>query len=170
MNWIVNISIYQVSWFICVLGGNRLAWVPLLLLAAHLCMTPCLRGDIVMIATLFLAGLVIDGTLVKMGFFTFSSAGQIIIPYWLAVIWLILATLPNHSLKWLKQRLLLSAVFGALGGPLAYWAGARLGAADFNWPLWQSLLLLAIVWGTLWPLVMLLSRTAACRTTDLPTG
>ncbi len=159
MNWIINLSIYQLSWFICVLGGNGLAWIPLLLLAMHLCLTPCLRGDIAMISALFLTGLVIDGTLVKIGFFTFSSTGQIIIPYWLMVIWLILATLPNHSLKWLKHRLLLSAVLGAVGGPLAYWGGVRLGAADFNWPLGSSILLLSIIWGILWPLIMLLSRT-----------
>jgi hypothetical protein len=50
---------------------------------------------------------------------------------------------------------------GALGGPLAYWAGVRLDAATFNWPLLPSLLLLAIVWGALMPGVMHLSRRLA---------
>jgi hypothetical protein len=44
--------------------------------------------------------------------------------------------------------------FGALGGPLAYWAGVRLGAASFTWSLLSSLGILAIVWALLWPEVM----------------
>jgi hypothetical protein len=50
--------------------------------------------------------------------------------------------------------MLLSALFGAFGGPLAYWAGVRLGAAAFHWPLLSSLMLLAVVWAFLWAGVM----------------
>jgi hypothetical protein len=58
----------------------------------------------------------------------------------------------------MKKRPFLSGFFGALGGPLAYWAGVRLGAASFNWPLLQSIITLAVVWALLWPLVMLFSN------------
>lgn len=109
-----------------------------------------------MIGILFVAGLLIDGTLQQIGFFSFTETG-FPIPFWLLVIWLGLAITPHHSLAWLKNRPLLSMVFGALGGSIAYWGGVRLGAAHFNWALIPSLCTLAVTWGLLWPLVMYLS-------------
>jgi hypothetical protein len=94
------------------------------------------------------------------GFISFDSTFAPI-PLWLMGVWLTFAILPNHSLAWLKNRLRLSALLGALGGPLAYWAGVRLDAATFNWPLLPSLLLLAIVWAALMPGVMHLSSRLA---------
>jgi hypothetical protein len=156
MHWLANLVIYQATWFICVLGGDQLAWAPLILLGIHLFFTPCRKADLIMIVSLVMFGIVLDGTLVTLGFFTFPGA-TFIIPYWLIVIWMALATLPNHSLRWLKDRLALAAILGALGGPLAYWAGVRLGAATFNWPLSYSIVLLAVVWGLFFPAVMLFS-------------
>lgn len=157
MNWILNLIIYQLTWFICVFGGNSLAWIPLIFLGVHISLSQCKKADIILIISLFIIGIVIDGTLKALGLFSFTS-DSFPIPYWLMVIWLALATLPNHSLAWMKKRLFLSAFFGALGGPLAYWAGVRLGAASFDWPLLQSIVTIAVVWALLWPLVMLFSN------------
>ncbi|MCB2216322.1 DUF2878 domain-containing protein [Desulfofustis glycolicus] len=156
MNWLVNLAIYNVVWLICVLGGNSLAWLGLVLVAGHFLISPNRRRDALLATAVLTVGVMTDGILHTIGFFTFIP-DQFPIPFWLAVIWLALATLPNHSLSWMKRRPVLSALFGALGGPLAYWGGARLGAATLNWPLLESLLLLAVVWGLLWPLIMLLS-------------
>ena len=41
--------------------------------------------------------------------------------------------------------LLVSALFGAFGGLLAYWAGVCLGAATFHWSLPSSLVFLTVV-------------------------
>ncbi|HHD63778.1 MAG TPA: DUF2878 domain-containing protein [Desulfobulbaceae bacterium] len=105
-------------------------------------------------------GIVVDGTLQKVGFFTFMSPG-FPIPFWLMMIWLGLAITPHHSLSWMKKRLFLAALFGAMGGPAAYWAGVRLGVASFTWPLPQALLLLALIWSVLWTTVMHLSVISA---------
>lgn len=64
----------------------------------------------------------------------------------------------HHSLAWLQNKLLLAALFGGLGGPVAYWAGTRMGAASFNWSLPSSLFLLAVVWSLMIPAIMLFSR------------
>jgi hypothetical protein len=156
MNWLINLGIYNVAWLICVLGGNSLAWLALIVVAGHFLVSPSRRRDALLAAMVLAVGVTTDGILHTTGFFTFIP-DQFPIPFWLAVIWLALATLPNHSLSWMKRRPVLSALFGALGGPLAYWGGARLGAATLNWPLLESLLLLAAVWALLWPLIMLLS-------------
>jgi len=160
MNWLLNLAIYQGAWFACVLGGDALAWVAALLLAVHLYLTPCRRADLLLAGALLLVGLILDGTLKAIGFFSFNST-MAPIPLWLMGVWATFATLPNHSLAWLKKRLGLAALLGAVGGPLAYWAGVRMGAAAFNWPLLPSLLLLAVIWGGLMPGVMRLSRRLA---------
>lgn len=97
-----------------------------------------------------------DGSLQQIGFFTFTTPG-FPIPFWL-VIWAGLAMTINQSLAWLKDRLLLAAIFDGVGGPAAYWAGTRMGAALFNWSLTSSLLLLAVIWSLVFPAIMLFSR------------
>lgn len=156
MKTFVNIILYQLIWFICVLGGNIGAIVALLLLLIHIVSTKERGPDLKIMGFMLFLGLLVDGTLQQVGFFTFTNTG-FPIPLWLMVIWLGLAITPHHSLAWLKNRPLLSAVFGAFGGPAAYWAGARLGAASFSWPLWQSLATLAFIWAFVWPLVMYFS-------------
>ena len=156
MRQLINVAIYQLIWFLCVLLGDRGGLIALPLLGLHVAHSSSPPADLKMMGFLLPAGIVIDGTLCTAGFFSFPAPAHPI-PFWLAVVWLALGTLPHHSLAWMQNRLLLSALFGAIGGPLAYWAGVRLGAASFNLPLLPSLLILSLVWGLLWPIVMAVS-------------
>lgn len=153
---ILNIFLYQLIWFSSVLGGNKGTIIALTFLFIHLVITKTRVADLKMMGFMLFLGLLVDGTLLQVGFFTFTITG-FPIPLWLMVIWLGLAITPHHSLAWLKKRPLLSAVFGAIGGPVAYWAGTRMGAASFNWPLLPSLLFLAFIWAFIWTLVMYFS-------------
>jgi hypothetical protein len=47
-------------------------------------------------------------------------------------------------------------LFGAIGGPLSYWAAARLGAVQFVHPP-ALVAALAVVWAVAMPLCMLLA-------------
>lgn len=156
MKIIANAAAYQLTWFLAVLGGNRGACIALSLLLLHLMFSAKRMADLRMMLLLLFTGLVVDGTLHQIGFISFTQTG-FPIPFWLMVIWLALAITPHHCLAWLKNRLFLSAVFGALGGPVAYWAGVRLGAATFHWSLPLSIGTLAVLWAFLWPLVMYFS-------------
>ena len=151
-----NVLLYQAIWLLAVLGGDVYAYGGLVLLLVHLILSPVRGDDLRMMGFLLFTGLMVDGTLHQVGFFSFTETG-FPIPAWLMIIWLGLATTPNHSLAWLKNRPGLSLLFGALGGPAAYWAGVRLGAAVFNWALFPSLLTLAVIWAILWPVVMYFS-------------
>ncbi len=106
---------------------------------------------------LLLLGSVTDGLLHIFGYMNYNVSA-LPIPLWLAVIWLALATLPHHSLNWLKGRYLLSAFAGVFAGPLAYWAGVKFGAAHFNEPLISSLGLFALIWAGLLPLSMYMAN------------
>ena len=153
MNILLNVILYQVVWLLCVFKENQGALAAIFLLMLHLFLSNCRYSDLRMMALLLAVGTLIDGTLYVAGFMTYNTAA-LPIPFWLAVVWLALATLPHHSLRWLKGRWLLSLLFGASGGPLAYWAGVKAGAAAFNLALIPSLLLLAVIWGVLWPATM----------------
>lgn len=159
MKILFNIVTYQLIWFLCILGGNKGALISLPLLIIHLFITDKRLADLRMMGFLLFLGVLVDGTLHQVGFFSFTTAG-FPIPFWLMAIWLGLAITPHHSLAWLQDRPLLSAVFGALGGPAAYWAGVRLGAASFNWPLLYSLPFLGVLWALLWTMVMRFSLTS----------
>jgi len=157
MNILVNVILYQAVWFLCVFKENSGALIALAFLVVHLYFSTCRYRDIRMMALLLAIGVLIDGTLYLAGFMTYNVQA-IPIPFWLAVVWLALATLPHHSLRWLKQRPFLSSLLGALGGPLAYWAGVKAGAASFSLPLITSLALLAFIWGVLWPFTMYIAN------------
>jgi len=67
------------------------------------------------------------------------------------------ATTLNVSLNWLHGRWLLAVVLGGVSGPLAYWAGARLGAVTMPSPE-LALGALAVGWAALMPAFMVLAR------------
>ena len=72
-------------------------------------------------------------------------------------LWLNFAATLNVSMAWLRGRYILAAAFGAVGGPLAYYSGARLGATEAL-PTTTGMLLLAIGWGIMTPLLVWLAR------------
>lgn len=153
MKTVINIALYQFAWFLCVFYGfvGALATLPFLLL--HFYYSACKKADLKLVFLLLILGFTIDGILQMSGVLTFATPAWPI-PFWLATIWMFLAILPNHSLQWMKKQLLLSAIFGALGGPLAYWAGVQAGVAGFGRGVTTSLLILAGIWAVLWPFVM----------------
>ncbi len=156
MNPLLNIAIYQLVWFIAIIGGDGLVWLALTLIVGHFLLTPLPKTDLALLVLVLLIGIVVDGALRLNGFFIFVD-DHFPIPLWLGSIWMALATLFNHSLAWLKSRLWLAALLGVTGGPAAYIAGGRLGAAEFSLSLPWSIAVLALVWGLLVPGLVWLS-------------
>ena len=62
----------------------------------------------------------------------------------------------NVTLRWLRYRLWLSSLLGALAGPLAFISGVRLGAAQFV-DARPALIALALGWGVALPALVWLS-------------
>lgn len=161
--WILNFAGFQVGWFACVLGGaydlgTAGACAGLLLLLAHLAKTPNRTAELKLILCAGLLGTLFDIALIQIGAMRFQSSalGAGFAPEWMIVLWMLFAATLNVSLDWLRQKLWLGAVAGAISGPLAYLAGERLGAMEVIDR--QTLLLLLIVgWGTAVPLLAHLS-------------
>jgi|SRR5688572_22335984 len=136
---VYNFVAYQVAWFACVLGaanghttiGPLTVMVVVLL---HLFLSPQPRADFKLMGCALAIGLVHDTALLQLGILDFSVAawsGEWP-PPWMFALWIAFATTLNESLNWLMQRRSLAMLGGAIGGPLAYLAGERLGALTLH--------------------------------------
>ena len=93
------------------------------------------------------------GALVEMGQiaagtyrFTSGTGIEALPPAWLLTMWAQFATTFRHSLRTVIARPPQAALFGAIGGPIAFLAGERLGAVTLLEPLMHGLLRLSISW------------------------
>ena len=85
-------------------------------------------------------------------------------PLWLIALWCSFATLTPLSLSSILSRPWLAIMFGAIGGPLSYLAGVRLGAMNFGETPSVSLIATGVLWGVaMW--VGSLRQRAASRVT-----
>ena len=163
MPLIANIVLFQIGWFGCVLGAaNGLAWVgsglALIIAGLHLQLAQHSRVELKLLLIAVMLGYTWDSAITMTGLIAFTGGGlaQGLAPHWMAALWLVFATTLNVSMRWLRGRWLLAALFGAIGGPLSYYAGAQLGAISFpDLPL--GLATQAVGWAVLMPLLLRLS-------------
>lgn len=163
MTNLVNIILFQVGWFAAVLGGaNNTPLMGTLLVALivslHVGRSPRSGAEAWLVAITVGIGAVFESMLASSGWVVFTS-GQLLpgtAPYWMVAMWALFATTLNVSLRWLKGRRTLAAVLGAIGGPLAYFAGARLGALEFI-RLDASLAAIALAWALLLPALLVIA-------------
>ena len=161
----VNVVLFQAAWFAAVLGAARgMFWLgPLAMLptlAVHLTLQDNRRGEVKLLLAAGLLGLVFDTAFVAGGVFTPLQHlfPRPLSPPWMICLWLNFAATLNVSMSWLRERYLLAALFGATGGPLAYYSGAKLGATEAM-PTSTGMLLLAVGWGIMTPLLVRLAKT-----------
>lgn len=144
-----NFAAYQAAWFGVILGaagghGLASAGVALLVTAVHVWMRREIL-EVKLIGAALLLGLLVDSTLALSGQVRFSNAWPAgCAPYWMLALWMAFATTLNHSLRWLMTRPVAAAIGGAMGAPLAYLAGARLGALSLGDT--TALPLIALLW------------------------
>lgn len=154
---LINFLLFQAGWFVCVLGGAwQWPWVGVgyvaLATAWHLTQVPNPRGETVLLASGALVGLCLDSILPAAGWVTYPS-GQFhpsLVPVWIIALWVLFTGTLNMSMRWLKHRYLLAAVFGGIGSPMSFYAGSRLGAVTLEDPL-MALGAQAVLWAIVLP-------------------
>lgn len=135
MPTLINIAAYQVAWFACVLGAaNQLSWIgtatALSIALIHVVRAQNAEVELKLIGIAVALGLAIDSGLSSARLVEFNTGVLVegLTPHWMLALWVAFATTLLHSLNWLMKRPTWAALFGALGGPLAYYAGMKLGA------------------------------------------
>lgn len=165
MSKLANFVGFQACWFACVVGAARdREWVGPLAVAAW-CALWIARSTVPAREAAALAAAALVGTLVdtlefQAGWLSYAGtplAGALA-PAWIVALWAVFASTFDSSLRWLARRRLGFALFGALGAPLSYWGGARLGALSFGEPLLPALAGIALCWGLALPLVAALGE------------
>lgn len=123
-------------------GARRRAWRAILLLGA--------------------AGTVIDSAMSSLGLLSFrGSFTAWLAPLWITALWCQLATVLPAFVR-LRAWPFAAGLLGAVGGPVAYAGGVRMGAASFHSEAWISLLVIAVVWSVAFPaMIRALGRTMA---------
>lgn len=158
-----NLLLFQVAWFAAVLGAaGGMAWLgPLVLipvLGVHLFLQENRRGETRLILAAAAIGFIFDTLMVATGVFTpiRSILPRPLSPPWMVGLWMNFAATLNVSMSWLLGRYWTAALFGAFGGPLAYYGGARLGATE-TIPSMSDMAMLAVGWAVMTPLLVRLA-------------
>ena len=168
MRSVINFAAFQLGWFACVLGGAQgrpwlgVVVVPFVLLLA-LRMSDDWRQELRIAVAAGALGAVVDTGLIAVGIFNPVPFGTPppLSPVWMVMLWVNQATTLNGCLAWLRGRYVLGAMFGAIGGPFAYLAGAKLGAAAI--PSNGDLMYLAITWAVAFPALLALAAMPNTR-------
>lgn len=158
MHVVINLIAFQCGWFASILGAAKgIYWLgPLVVCAVfivHLFLTGNLLRECVLGLIITLVGFLTDTLLTAFHIYAplpylFDSPFS---PPWLICMWLNFATLLNVSISWLRGRYVLSALLGGVGGAIAYYGGAALGALEYLEPVSTNIAITGIVWGVLTP-------------------
>ena len=156
MKNIINLILFQFSWWVCVLGtSNGLSYIgPLfmfLFLVLHLFyLNPNFQEIkfvilIALIGTMVDTGLASTGVISYEGIYTHST--RYLAPLWITAMWAGFAATVNHSMYWLNNRSVAAFLLGAIFGPLSYLTGSKFDVIHFHTSILNILLILAIIWG-----------------------
>lgn len=164
MRLLTNILQFQIGWFACVLGAaNGMpelgTSVALVLVTVHVARSTHAANELSIVLFAGAFGLAADTALLQLGLLSFSAGALLagVTPHWMVALWMVFATTLNISFGWLKRRRALAAALGAVAGPFAYYAGAKLGAVELSRTL-PALLGIAIVWALAMPLLLWFSN------------
>lgn len=159
MRIIINIIAHQVGWFAAVLGaGNGMPWLGVavipLVVALHLALSLDWKPEMALALGAAMIGFSFDTVLVTAGVFSpvFFLFPAPLSPPWMVMLWINFATTLNVSLGRLRGKYVLAAILGAVGGPVAYYGGAELGAMTVI-PNTNQLIVLGIAWACAVPLL-----------------
>jgi hypothetical protein len=154
----------QGAWFACVLSAARgIPWVGVLvtalLVAVHVLRVRRPREELKLVLCVLVIGGVWDSLLVRAGLLAYPNSTTLpgLAPLWIIALWASFAAQFNTTYQWLKSRLWVAALLGAIAGPMSFRAGAALGAVDFVKP-WPAAAALAVGWAVMLPLIDLLSH------------
>jgi len=137
---LANFLLFQAVWFVAVGGAARgVLWAgpvaALGFLAVHLALVEGRNErwrEARYACAVALIGALVDSLLYRFDVTAYPTSRATwtlpFVPPWIASLWLAFALLPRFSLAWLADRPAWASAFGAVGGPLSYWAGTRFGA------------------------------------------
>lgn len=149
---LLNALGFQAGWWACIAGVGLGLEVEAIvfcicLVGMHLYFSKSPLPELKIGLVALLLGIFVDSGLQYfsvMGFYGWALGP--LSPFWLWALWVMFALTLNSSLAFLKkQSLFVSACLGFIFGPMTYYAGAKLGAANLDDSI-IHLLCLGVAW------------------------
>lgn len=159
MTFWTTLVAYELVWAAAVIGaGHGLVWPGVagmgVFAAWRLAVSPHRKIELKLVAAAMVLALALEGAWVAGGLIVYSAAWPLpSLPAWLMAIWVAFALTIVPLFRYLHRRPWLAALFGAVGGPIAYLGAAREHALHLTIPAWRSLAALAAGWAVALPLL-----------------
>jgi len=154
----LNIIVFNLLWVGLVIGRDSLIHITLTILLIYLgCLLRFSDLKLHQILLPALIGITIDSSLTFFGIFIFPES-NLIIPFWLIVLWINFSTTIPLSLSFIGKNKLVAFGLGATALPFNYAVGERLGAVTFGEPYLFSILVLVLVWSVSFPILFMVSH------------
>lgn len=170
---LVNFAAFQAAWLITVTyattGTN---WPGIIAcgftIILHLFISAShqrLTDESKLVTSALIVGLLWETTLFRIGLTHFPKHADdaLIPPFWFILLWPLFATCLNVTLRYFHNRYVLSALFGAIGGPFSFYAGEKIGAISFSEPLF-AYGILCLGWACLFPFMVMLAEICSTET------
>ena len=175
MRFWANLIGYQLVWFAVVASAaNGQPWwgiaSALAFAAVQFRVSENRSADARTLVAAFACGFLLDGALAATGWLHYASPlVSMPAPVWILALWLAFAMTLNHSMVFLRGKPGLAALFGAIGGPLAYLGAARgFDAVVFEAPAWHAIGLLSAGWAIALAILGILTQRWASGRHDVP--
>ena len=159
----VNLAVFKVAWTAVVVSAA--AGVPVIgaiavaiAVGIHLWSSDNPDAEIRLLLVAATMGFAWESVLVLAGLLEYSSGIWIpgLAPFWIVAMWILFATTLNVGMRWLRRSTAIAAVAGGIGGPLAFFAGASIGAVELVSPA-IALVSIGIGWAVMLPLLVKLA-------------
>lgn len=157
---VINLSFFKVGWLASVFTaaasmpvvGTAVVGIAVI---AHLWLANDSQKELRLLAFAAFLGLLWESLLVATGVVQYEASSILpgIAPYWIVGMWVLFATTLNVGMRWLRKSVAVAAVAGAIGGPMSFLAGEKMGAVSFtNSSL--ALFVIGLGWAILLPLLV----------------
>ena len=151
---VINASMFNIAWLVCVILGDLAAVMAcVVVLLLHFLLVSRHLAEASLLLKVVILGWLVDTALFSINILT-SDGGVIFPPLWLSCLWLLFATTLNHCFVWFQQHKIVAMIVGAIAGPTSYYAGCQLSVIAMGEPLLTSLLIIALVWAVIFPMVL----------------
>ena len=158
---LINVVLFQVCWWACILGAAKgFSYLAVVLVILSFLFqsyrSENLKEELVFGLSATLLGSAFDSLGIYFDIFSFPNGSEVSwsYPLWMSALWLNFATLFSKSLKWMSGKYLLSAVLGFFGGPMSYYAGASFGAIALGENFYLSLVIIGLMWAIATPVML----------------
>jgi len=157
---LINLTLFKAGWLAAVFAAA--ASFPILgtavigiAVAVHLMRSDEPQDEFELLALAAAIGFIWESLLVYTGIVNYGANAGLegLAPYWIVALWVLFATTLNVGMRWLRKNLLVASIFGALGGPMSFMAGAKAGAVSFS-DTPTALIVIGLGWAVLLPLLV----------------